>query len=105
MVIIWSKLAQKDLKDYVQNSKLVTEGKAQKYAENLVDYTDSLEQFPYLGKEFITYKTIVIRQLLYEMHRIFYFIKEDKIIIIHVTHYARSIENVMKSLKKYMEEN
>lgn len=104
MVIIWFKLAQKDLKDYVQNSKLVTEGKAQKYAEKLIDYIDSLEQFPNLGKEFITYRTIIVRQLLYKMHRIFYFIKDDKIVIIHVTHYARSIENVMKSLKKYMEE-
>lgn len=104
MVVIWSKPAIRDLKDYVQNSRLVTEERVQKYAESLVDYADSLKQFPYLGKEFITYKTITIRQLLYEMHRIFYYIDNDKIIIIHIAHYARSIENIIKALKKYIQE-
>ena len=104
MVVVWSKPAQDDLKKYLKNSKLVTEEKSQKYIERLIDYANSLENFPNLGKDFYMYKNLAIKQLLFDMHRIFYVIKNEKIIIIQVSHYARSIDNIMKSLKKYMKD-
>ena len=99
MVVIWQEQAKNDLKDYLDHTRIITEGKARKYILSLVDYANSLAEFPYLGKSFYHYNNIEIRQLLYEMHRIFYYIKNNEVIIISVIHTSRSIENTMKYLK------
>lgn len=62
---------------------------------------NSLTFSPKLGKIFFKYKKITIRQLLYRMHRIFYYIDNNEIIIIQVTHTRRNIENVIRIMKKY----
>ncbi|MBR1883388.1 MAG: type II toxin-antitoxin system RelE/ParE family toxin [Clostridia bacterium] len=102
MVVIWSENAKNDLKNYFHNSNIITEGKVKKYIEDLVNYSNTLGHFPHLGRKFIVYKNITIYQLLFEMHRIFYIIENDEIIIIQVSNCSRSIENVMKILKKYL---
>ncbi len=99
MVVIWSKPAIDDLKNYLEHSKMITEGKVQKYIESLVDYGNSLESNPNLGKEFLTYKNITIRQLLYKMHRIFYYVDNDEIIIIQIKHTLRNIDYVIEIIK------
>lgn len=99
MVVVWSKSAINDLKSYSEHSKIITDGKIQKYIDSLIDYASSLSFTPNLGKEFLTYKNITIRQLLYKMHRIFYYIENDEIIIIQITHTSRDIDNVIAIMK------
>ena len=101
MVVIWSELAINDLKNYSKNSKMITDGKVKKYLDSLVDYSNSLEFSPELGKAFLTYNNVIIRQLLYKMHRIFYYIENDEIIIIQVSHTRRNVNTVIKLIKKY----
>ena len=101
MVVIWQKQAQDDLKNYIKNSKIYTTDKLKKYVNVLVDYVSSLEELPYLGKVFYVYNNIEIRQILYKMHRIIYYIKEEKIIIVKVDHTARNIDTVIKYLTSY----
>ena len=102
MVVKWSKYAIDDLKNCVQNSKIYATGKLEKYINNLVLYVNDLQTSPLLGKEFYTYKEIEIRQLLYKMHRIFYYIYDDSIIIIMVTHTSRDLTNIIKAIKRIL---
>lgn len=90
-------------KNYVQNSKIITEDKISAYINDLVDYANSLENNPKLGKVLYIYKNIKIRQLLYKMHRIFYYIENDEIIIIQVVHTSRNVDNTIKYFKDYFE--
>lgn len=101
MVVIWSDYAKQDLKSYYKNSNIVTPGKVEKYNNELVEYADTLSSSPELGKEFLSYHNVMIRQLLFQMHRIFYFIDNGEIIIIQVSHYSRSLDNIIKTIKKY----
>lgn len=102
MVVKWSKYAIDDLKKYVKNSKIYATGKLEKYVHDLVLYTNDLQTSPLLGKEFYTYKEIEIRQLLYKMHRIFYYIYDDSIIIIMVTHTTRDLTNTINAIKRIL---
>ena len=102
MVVVWSKFAKTDLKNYKQNSKILTKDKIVKYIKNLVKYTNELQSNPFLGKEFYEYKNIFIRQLLYKMHRVLYFIQDEKIIIIMVAHTSRDLVNIIKNIKKIL---
>lgn len=103
MVVIWSEQSRNDLKNYVQNSKIITEDKISAYINDLVNYANSLESNPKLGKVFYIYKNIKIRQLLYKMHRLFYYIENDEIIIIQVVHTSRNVDNTIKYFKDYFE--
>ena len=102
MVIKWSKYAIDDLRKYVRNSKIYATGKLEKYVNSLILYTNNLQESPLLGKEFYTYKEIEIRQLLYKMHRIFYYIYDDNIIIIMVAHTSRDLTNIIEAIKKIL---
>ena len=102
MVVIWDKTAINDLKSYSEHSKIITEGKVQEYIESLIDYGNSLSFNPNLGKEFLDYKNTTIRQLLYKMHRIFYYIEKNEIIIIQVIHTSRNIDNVIAIMKNLL---
>lgn len=101
MVVIWQEQAQNDLKNYIQNSRIYTSNKVNTYVNTLVDYVSNLETSPLLGKIFYIYNNVEIRQLLFKMHRIIYYIKEDKIIIVEVVHTARNVDTVIKYLTDY----
>ena len=100
MVVVWSKYARNDLKNYKQNSKILSTNKIEKYINNLVKYTRELQNHPFLGNEFYEYKNISIRQLLYKMHRILYFIQNEKIVIIMVSHTSRDLTNIIRNINK-----
>lgn len=100
--MIWAKTAINDLKSYSQHSEIITEGKVEEYIECLIDYGNSLSFNPNLGKEFLDYKNTTIRQLLYKMHRIFYYIEKNEIIIIQVIHTSRNIDNVIAIMKNLL---
>lgn len=103
MKIIWLDEAIDDLFSYEQNSFIFTENKIENYITNLVEYVRKLSDLPYLGKEFFYHKEIKVRQLLYKMHRIIYYIENDEIRIVAVIHTARDINNVMKYIDKLFE--
>ena len=101
MVVIWSKSAKKDLKKYIKNSKIQTKSKLNNYIINLLLYANTLKRLPKLGKVLYIYKNIEIRQLIFKMHKIIYYIVCDKIIIIMVTHTSRDLTNIIKSISNY----
>lgn len=103
MVVIWQKEATEDLKDYTQKSRMYTENKVKHYVVSLSEYAELLENNPKMGKVIYKYKNIEIRQLLYKMHRIIYYIKGNKIIIAKVVHTARNVDRVIEYLTKYFD--
>lgn len=101
MDIVWLEDAKNDLINYRKNSSIITEGKVENYITSLMDYVDSLENNPQLGKLFFTYKKNEIRQLIYKKHRIIYYIKDNEVRILAVIHTARDIDNIMNYINGF----
>ena len=99
MVIIWQKQAKDDLKNYINNATIL---EPQKYVSDLVNFVDCLYTSQYLGKVFCTLNNIEIRQLIYNMHRIFYYIDNDKIYIIKISHTSMDLSNVVKIINDFL---
>lgn len=97
MVIIWQKQAKQDLKEYSAHSKI---SKIKEYISELVNYVDLLSSSPELGKTFLNINGTELRQLIFRMHRIFYFINNEKIVIAKVVHTSRNIDNVILYFKQ-----
>ena len=102
MVIIWDKNARNDLKQYMKHSKIYTKDKLKNYINDLINYIDTLIISPYLGKSLYFHNSYEVRQLIYKMHRIFYYIKEDKIIISAVFHMERNVDDVIENINEYI---
>ena len=101
MKILWSENAKNDLLNYKQNSKIVTEGKVEKYINDLIEYVNSLNNSTKLGKFLFNKKGFEIRQLIYNMHKIFYAIKKDTIHILVISHTSRNPNEIMKVIQKF----
>ena len=101
MEIIWLNDAVSDLTNYRQNSNIITKGKIEFYIASLVDYVDILAFSPFMGKVFFYYKDVEIRQLVYKMHRIIYYIKNKEIRILAVIHTSRNIDNIMDYINRF----
>lgn len=98
MVIVWLKSAKQDLRKYKDNSKILTNQKLDEYIISLVDCVDILSFSPKAGKFFCLINSIELRQLVFKMHRIFYYIRNKKIYILAVIHTSYNIDNVMEYL-------
>ena len=98
MVVIWDKKAKNDLKEYVKYSKISTNN-LKNYIKQLVVYTKELANYPNLGKIQYIYNNSEIRQLVFKMHKIFYYIKDNKIIIIAIFHTTVDINKITKYLR------
>lgn len=96
MVIEWDKKARNDLKEFVKYSKT---NNANKYVKLLITYVKNLAEYPNLGKIQYIYNDVEIRQLIFKMHRIYYRIKDNKIIIIAVLHTNADIIKITKYLR------
>ena len=101
MVVHWTKEAKLDLKNYYTNSKIYSKGKLEKYITDLIIYVNSLSSFPNLGKLLYTHNEIKIRQLIFKMHKIFYYVQENKIIIIKIAHTSRDLIKVIKIINNF----
>ena len=99
MKIVWSENAKNNLQNYKQNSKIITAGKVDIYINNLIEYVNSLSSCPELGKFLFNKNNFEIRQLIYNMHKIFYGIKKDTIYILVVSHTSRDLTNIIKDIK------
>lgn len=101
MVVLWSKQSKFDLKNYKKHSKIYTRGKLDNYINDLVVYVDSLKSAPYLGKFFYVHNNIEVRQLIFKMHKIFYYIQNEQIIIIMITHTSRDLSSILAIINNF----
>lgn len=105
MKIVWSENAKNDLQNYKQNSKIITAGKVDTYINNLIEYVNSLSSYPELGKFLFNKNDFEIRQLIYNMHKIFYGIKKDTIYILVVSHTSRNPKEIIKAINSSQNKN
>lgn len=66
------------------------------YINKLVDYTETLEKMPKIGKK-INYE---IRQIIYKKHKIIYNIRAEDIVILAVIHTRLDLNKALKNLKR-----
>ncbi len=105
MVIKWQKQAKQDLKNYQKHSKILTDEKLKNYIASLVEYVDILSSSPNLGMFFCRINSIDLRELIFKMHRIFYYVRNDKIYILAVVHTSRDIDNVIQHINNSIDLN
>ena len=97
MVIKWEITSIEDLKEFKKYSKI---SNINQYISKMVRYVDELADKPRLGKIYLYTRRKIIRQLIYEKHRIFYYIDNDIIHIISVIHHRQSIQDKVEFIKK-----
>lgn len=100
MVISWHQTSIQDLKDFKNYSK---SSNINEYITKMVRYVDELAEQPYLGRIYLYVKGHIIRQLIYEKHKIFYYIEEDIIHIIAVIHHRQNVREKIKFIKSIVD--
>ena len=98
MELIWTSSAISDLKEFKNYSKMQH---PKEYISNLINNVSLLIDQPYLGKIYSYVNGLIIRQFIHEQHRIFYYIKENTILIISVVHHRQNIHEKYKYIKDY----
>ena len=98
MVIKWLKPAILDLENYFKYTKTLH---PQKYISDLIDYVDMLKKFPDLGKNYIEIYDKKIKLLIYKMHKIFYFVKDNTIYIIKVAHSRMNEDIILNAFNNF----
>lgn len=99
MVINWTNPAIQDLKDFAVYTQMsnVTD-----YIICLVESVNLLTGQPKLGKIFTYTNKYIIRQLIHEKHRIFYYIDDNIINIIAIIHHKQDVKRKIDYIKKYL---
>ena len=100
MVIIWSKFAKTNLRDFLANTHM-EHSNAIEYIKSLHKYTESLIDNNFLGKDLSYLHLSGYRQLIYKNHRILYSIQYNEIHIIAVVHMSQNLNNVISYISKY----
>ena len=99
MVINWTKPAKLDLKSYFAYTKTLHPSN---YIYNLIDYVDTLKKFPNLGKNYIKINNINIKIIIYKMHKIFYYIKNDEqMYILKIAHGYMNDDTILKAFNDF----
>ena len=99
MVIQWTTSSVDDLKNFKNYSK---SSNINLYISKLVRYTDNLIDQPKLGKIYLYTKGYIVRQLIYQKHKIFYYVDEDTIHILSVVHHKQNPQDKINFIKKYV---
>ena len=97
MEINWTNPAIQDLKEFKNITKM---SNPNDYIINLVNNVNLLRDQPHLGKIYTYFNGYIIRQLVHEQHRIFYYEKEEIIHIVSVVHHRRDIRERIKYIQK-----
>ena len=98
MGIKWSDFAKENLYDFVRCSKMES---PVEYVENLVQSVSILEDYPEAGKVLYYANKIATRQLIHEMHRIIYRVKDNEIHIGAVLHTSKDLESSLKFVNRF----
>ena len=96
MVIIWSTPAIKDLENFKNITKKLN---VKEYLNNLVEYVDTLKLNPRLGKVYTYIKGTIIRQLIYQEHKIYYSLNNDELYILAIIHSRQDTKQRLKYIK------
>lgn len=100
MELIWTNQAISDLKEFKNYTKMVNPNK---YISNLVKNINLLVEQPYLGKIYSYLNGFIVRQIIHEQHRIFYYINNNVIYIVAVIHHRQNIQEKYKYIKKFFQ--
>ena len=74
---------------------------ATKYILELLDYIETLEEMPYLGKTIDKSKFYHIRQLIFRKHKIIYQIQNNTIYIHAIMNNSRNLEIFLNQLSLF----
>lgn len=97
MVINWTNPAISDLESFKRTTKM---NMATEYIKELVESTNLLLDYPRLGKIYIYTNTHIVRQLIHNQHKIFYYIDEDVINIVAIIHFKQDINKRINYIKQ-----
>lgn len=98
MEINWTKSAKNDLKEF----RFITKkSNPNEYIKELVNNVKLLEDNKNLGKIYFYIKGYIVRQIIFEQHRIFYYDKNNIIHIIAIVHHKQDIKAKIKYIKNY----
>ena len=100
MELIWTNPAVSDLKEFRNYTKMVHPND---YISSLVKNVNLLTEQPYLGKIYSYINGIIVRQLIHEQHKVFYYIDDNTIFIVSVVHHRQNIQEKYKYIQKYFE--
>lgn len=102
MEIIITQKARNDLKRFYNYSKLTQKNTIQ-YINEIIDYSQSIKDFPEFGKVVDLIKQHKLRQLIYKKHKILYIIFNSKIYILRYIHTSTNfkIKNDLTNLKNF----
>lgn len=98
MEINWTESAKNDLKEF----RFITKkSNPNEYIKELVNNVKLLEDNKNLGKIYFYIKGYIVRQIIFEQHRIFYYDKNNIIHIIAIVHHKQDIKAKIKYIKNY----
>ena len=95
MQIILKQDAEEDLesiKNYISKDSIYY---ANETVDEIIDKTEYLLMFPYMGRKIPEYNNINFRELIYKSYRILYKVNSN-IYILNVFHHSRDILNSIK---------
>ena len=98
MGIKWSDFAKENLHDFVKYSKMES---PIEYVEKLVWSVSILKDYPEAGNVLYCTNKIATRQLIYEMHRIIYCVKDNEIYIGAVLHTSKDLESSLRFVNRF----
>ena len=97
MEINWTNPAIQDLKDFKTITKMLNPND---YILKLINNVNLLKEQPHLGKIYTYFNGYIVRQLVHEQHRIFYYEMEGTIHIVSVVHHRQDIKERIKYIQK-----
>ena len=96
MEINWTESAKNDLKEF----RFITKkSNPNEYIKEIDNNIKLLEDNKNLGKIYFYIKGYIVRQLIFEQHRIFYYEKNSIIHIIAVVHHKQDMKAKIKYIK------
>lgn len=92
MEIIVTQKARDDLKKFYNYSKL-TQKNTIEYINGIINYSQSIKDFPEIGKVIDVIKHNKLRQLIYKKHKILYIVLNSKIYILRYIHTSTNFKS------------
>lgn len=96
MEVIITQKARNDLLEFYNKSKLSTKNSIL-YINEIINYSESIQHFPKIGKVVDYINRHKLRQLIYKKHKILYINFNSKIYILRYIHSSRNF-----NIKKYL---
>ena len=103
-MVIWTDKAILHITEIFNEAKVDSQTNIKNYINKLVDYTETLDDMPKIGKiiKYFFDNTYEIRQLIYKKHRIIYNIKDNNVVILSVISTKLDLDKALKRLQKYI---